>query len=218
MQTSQRGTRNAERGTAVRGAILAGGGATRFGGVPKGLERVGGKRILDHLVDAFVAALGELPLLVANAPEAAGWRPDLRVVPDLRPGLGALGGLYTAVRLAPAPVVVVAWDMPFVVPGLIRALAAGLASADACLPESDGPRKLEPMCAAYGPACLPAIATALDAGDLRAIAFHSRIKVSILSREQVRAFGDPARLFYNVNTSADLAEADQLWQKPGFSR
>ena len=38
---------------AVRGAILAGGGATRFDGRPKGLERVGGTRILDRLVDAF---------------------------------------------------------------------------------------------------------------------------------------------------------------------
>ncbi|MDQ5839789.1 MAG: NTP transferase domain-containing protein, partial [Chloroflexota bacterium] len=34
----------------VRGAILAGGGATRFGGKPKGLELVGGERILDRLV------------------------------------------------------------------------------------------------------------------------------------------------------------------------
>jgi molybdenum cofactor guanylyltransferase len=202
----------------VRGAILAGGGATRFGGVPKGLELVGGRRILDRLVDAFVAALGELPLLIANLPEAGSWRPDLRVVPDLKPGLGALGGLYTAVREAPAPVVVVAWDMPFVVPGLIGALAAGLTGADACLPESDGPRGLEPMCAGYGPACLPAITAALDAGDLRAISFHSRIKVGILSREQVRTVGDPTLMFFNVNTSADLAEADQLWQRHGSSR
>lgn len=211
----ERGRRNAEL---VHGAILAGGGATRLAGVPKGLEPVGGRRILDRLVDAFVAALGELPLLIANVPEAGGWRPDLRVVPDLRPGLGALGGLYTAVQQAPAPVVVVAWDMPFVAPGLIRALAGGLGEADACLPESDGPRGLEPMCAGYGPACLPAIAATLDAGDRRAIAFHSRIKVGILSRDRVRAVGDPALMFFNVNTSADLAEADQLWQRHGFSR
>ena len=218
MQNSERGTGNGERGTAVRGAILAGGGATRLGGVPKGLERVGGQRILDHLVEAFVAALGEPPLLIANAPDAASWLPDLRVAPDLRPGLGALGGLYTAVRLAPAPVVTVAWDMPFVGPGLIGALAAGLTNADACLPESGGPRNLEPLCAGYGPACESAIAAALEAGDFRAIAFHSRIKVGILSQEQVRALGDPALMFFNVNTSEDLAEANQLWQRHGFSR
>ena len=215
MNHSELGTRNSEL---VHGAILAGGGATRFGGTPKGLERVGGLRILDRLVDAFVEALGQKPILIANTPAAADWRPDLRVFPDLRPGLGSLTGLYSAVRLAPAPVVVAAWDMPFVPPGLIRALADGLAEADACLPESGGRRGVEPMCAGYGPACEPAMAAALDAGDLRAIAFHHSIKVGILSAERVRTFGDPAVLFFNVNTSEDLAEADHLWQKLGSSR
>ena len=107
----------------VRGAILAGGGATRFGGKPKGLERVGGERILDRLTGAMQLALGSAPLLVANAPEAGGWQPALRVVADRRPGLGALGGIYTAVLEAPAPVVCVAWDMPFVSASLIRRLA-----------------------------------------------------------------------------------------------
>src|SRR3954471_22434314 len=127
----------------VKGAILAGGGATRFGGKPKGLEVVGGERILDRLVRVMTEALGELPLLVANAPEAPSWRPDLRTVADVRPGLGALGGIYTAVVEAPAPVVCVAWDMPFVSESLIRALADGLDRHDAMLPESSGRRGVE---------------------------------------------------------------------------
>src|SRR5829696_8685197 len=77
--------------TRVRGAILAGGGATRFAGKPKGLERVGGERILDRLARTMESALGEPPVLVANAPDAPTWRPDLRTVSDVRPGLGALG-------------------------------------------------------------------------------------------------------------------------------
>jgi molybdopterin-guanine dinucleotide biosynthesis protein A len=197
----------------VRGAILAGGGATRFGGQPKGLEAVGGVRILDRLVDAMTAALGGPPLLVANAPGAAAWRPDLRVVPDLRPGLGALGGILTAVAEAPAPVVVVAWDMPFVSPELIRALAAGLERSDACLPQSDGRRGVEPLCAAYGPACRPAIEASLDAGDRRAIGFHAGIRVGILPHAEVARLGDPALLFFNVNTADDLAHADELWRR-----
>jgi molybdopterin-guanine dinucleotide biosynthesis protein A len=197
----------------VRGAILAGGGATRFGGQPKGLEAVGGVRILDRLVNAMTAALGGPPLLVANAPGAAAWRPDLRVVPDLRPGLGALGGILTAVAEAPAPVVVVAWDMPFVSPELIRALAAGLERSDACLPQSDGRRGVEPLCAAYGPACRPAIEASLDAGDRRAIGFHAGIRVGILPHAEVARLGDPALLFFNVNTADDLAHADELWRR-----
>ena len=201
----------------VRGAILAGGGATRFGGRPKGLEVIGGERILDRLTRVLTAALGEPPLLVANAPESAGWRPDLRTVADVRPGLGALGGIYTAVMEAPAPVVCVAWDMPFVSESLIQALAEGLERHDAVLPESTGRRGVEPLCAAYGPACADAIAQSLGAGDLRAIGFHDRIAVGILPLEQVRSLADHELLFFNVNTADDLVRADQLWRQRASS-
>jgi molybdopterin-guanine dinucleotide biosynthesis protein A len=201
----------------VRGVVLAGGGATRYGGRPKGLERVGGVRILDRVVDAMVEAFGALPLLVANAPDAAGWRPDLAVVPDVRAGMGALGGLYTAVVAGPAPVVVAAWDMPFVSAGLLTALAAGLDGADASLPESGGRRGVEPLCAAYGPACRPAIERALQEGDLRAIGFHRHIRLGILPLDAVRRFGEPGTLFLNVNSPDELAEAEAAWQARGSS-
>ena len=165
----------------------------------------------------MTAALGEPPLLVANAPDAGSWRPDLRTVSDVRPGFGALGGIYTAVMSAPAPVVCVAWDMPFVSELLIRALAEGLDQHDAMLPQSDGRRGVEPLCAAYGPACRDAIAASLSAGDLRAIGFHDRIRVGILPLERVRALADPDLLFFNVNTADDLARADQLWRRRASS-
>ncbi len=202
----------------VRGAILAGGGATRFGGKPKGLEPVGGERILDRLVNVMTAALGEPPLLVANAPDASTWRPDLRTVGDARPGLGALGGIYTAVLESPAPVVCVAWDMPFVSSSLIRALAGELDHHDAVLPESSGRRGVEPLCAAYGPACREAISDSLSSGDLRAIGFHDRIRVGILPLARVQLLADPEFLFFNVNTADDLAKADQLWRQHASSR
>jgi len=197
----------------VRGAILAGGGASRFGGRPKGLEMVGGERVLDRVAEVLGSALGVPPILVANAPDAGSWRPDLRVVTDVRPGLGALGGIYTAVLAAPAPVVCVAWDMPFVTPALVRRLADGLGSADAVLPASGGPREVEPLCAGYGPACGDAIGSSLDSGDLRAVAFHARIGVDILPLTEVARCGDPAALFFNVNTAEDLERADELWRR-----
>ena len=200
------------------GAILAGGEASRFGGKPKGLELVGGQRILDRLVAAMTAALGQPPLLVANAPDANNWRPDLRTIGNTRPGLGSLGGIYTAVVEAPAPVVCVAWDMPFVSESLIRLLAAGLERHDAMLPESAGRRGVEPLCAAYGPACRDAIANSLTAGDLRAIGFHDRIRVGILPLAEVRALADAELVFFNVNTADDLAKADQLWRQHASSR
>ncbi|MGE5927062.1 MAG: molybdenum cofactor guanylyltransferase [Gemmatimonadota bacterium] len=197
----------------VAGAILAGGGATRFGGAPKGLERVGGVRIIDRLVALFERALGSAPLLVANAPDAGRWVPGLRVVPDQVPGAGALGGILTAVIEGPAPVVCVAWDMPFVTDELLRRLAAGLDGADACLPASGGRRGIEPLCAAYGAACRGPIEQRIAAGDLRAIAFHPMVRVATLPAAEVAGFGDPAQLFFNVNTAQDLTQAELLWRR-----
>jgi molybdopterin-guanine dinucleotide biosynthesis protein A len=136
----------------------------------------------------------------------------------VRPGLGSLGGIYTAVVEAPAPVVCVAWDMPFVSAALLCRLAGGLLEHDAYLPQSDGRRGVEPLCAGYGPACREAIAASLDQGDLRAIGFHARIRVGILLLSEVRRSGDPDLLFFNVNTSDDLARADELWRRHGSAR
>jgi len=203
----------------MRGAVLAGGAASRYGGVPKGLLAVGGRRILDRVVDSVQAVTGALPLLIANAPGASAWRPDLKTIPDARPGLGSLGGIYTAVTAVPEPVLCVAWDMPFVPQGLLRALiegatgGGGAGSYDAFLPESSGRRGLEPLCAVYGPACGPAIERRLETGDLKAISFHPDVRVGILSLAQVRGFGDPDELFFNVNTPDDLQRAEALWRR-----
>src|SRR5206468_1513169 len=134
---------------------LAGGAARRYGGRPKGLVALGGRRILDRVVDAVQSVAGESPLLVANAPDASTWRPDLRTVPDVRPGCGSLGGIYTAVVSGSGPVLCVAWDMPFVSPELLQALRDGAAGCDAYLPESGSRRGVEPLCAVYGQRAAP---------------------------------------------------------------
>jgi len=201
----------------VNGAVLAGGAARRYGGNPKGLLTVGGRRILDRVVDAVEAVTGTPPLLIANASDAAAWRPDLKTLADARPGLGTLGGIYTAVTAAPGPVLCVAWDMPFVPEALLRVLSDRMATGgyDAVLPESSGRRGLEPLCAIYGPACAPAIARRLDQGDLMAISFHADVRIGIVPLAEVRRFGDPDELFFNVNTPDDLARAEALWQRRG---
>lgn len=201
----------------MRGAVLAGGAARRYGGTPKGLLTVGGRRILDRVVDAVQAVTGAPPLLIANAPDSGAWRPDLQTIPDVRPGFGTLGGILTALAAGAGPVLCVAWDMPFVSEALLRALVERMKDGqyDAVLPESSGRRGLEPLCALYGPACAASIARRLDAGDLRAISFHPDVRVGILSLAQVKTFGDPEELFFNVNTPDDLARAEALCRRHG---
>lgn len=197
----------------MRGAVLAGGSATRYDGRPKGLERVGGVRILDRLVSTLTAATGNPPALIASQPGAAHWVPGLTVVADPRPDCGSLGGIYGALTADQGPVLLVAWDMPFVSVELLEALMAGAASFDVFLPESGGRRGVEPLCGVYGPACVEPVRRQLDDEDYRAIGFHANVRVGQLPLETVSSLGDPATLFFNVNTPDDLAEAEELWRK-----
>jgi molybdopterin-guanine dinucleotide biosynthesis protein A len=191
------------------GVILAGGGATRFGGAPKGLEMIGDQRIIDRVANALRVVSDEL-LLIANAPNAGEWLPGVRTARDMRSGAGALGGLHAALSHAGTDILLVAWDMPFVSATLLGEMRAvgEREGADAVLPASDSSgRGVEPLCGWYATSCLPAVESSLDRDDLRVVGFHKEVKVITLAAERVRAFGDPARLFSNVNTPQDLEAA-----------
>ena len=197
----------------MRSAILAGGTASRFGGSPKGLELVGGERIIDRLIRALRAATGEPPLLIANAAGADEWLPDLEVVGDAIRECGSLGGLYTALTVAEGPVIVTAWDMPFVPPEVFEALVQRFEGHDVCIPESGEPnRGLEPLCAVYGPKCVEPIRKQIVDEDLRMTAFLDSVDTAKLPADEVSRYGDPSTIFFNVNTPDDLAEAQELWR------
>jgi molybdopterin-guanine dinucleotide biosynthesis protein A len=188
------------------GAIIAGGRATRFGGVAKGLERVGGTRIIDRVAAALAEACDDL-VIVANDAAAASWIPGTRVVTDVRPDAGALGGVHAALAHAAHAVLVLSWDSPFVPGGLLCALrAAGDAGgADAAMAASHSPWGFEPLCAWYGAACRAAIERHLDAGDLRAGGWQHDVRTV---RVDSSPWGDPDEIFFNVNSAADLAMAN----------
>ena len=194
--------------TRCTGVILAGGAASRYGGRPKGLEEVGGQRVIDRVADALRGAADDL-LLIANEPAAGEWIPGIPVATDVRLNCGSLGGIHAAIVRAASPVLVVAWDMPFVPPELLRALRTAGERADAAVPESGSRRGVEPLCAYYSPACVPAIERRLDADDRRVISFFEDVRVARLPEDEVRRFGDPAVLFMNVNTPDDLALAER---------
>jgi molybdopterin-guanine dinucleotide biosynthesis protein A len=191
------------------GVILAGGQASRYGGRPKGLERVHGARVIDRVANVLGAVTDSL-LLIANDPDAAQWLPGVRVAGDVRQGVGSLGGIHAALVHADTAVIVVAWDMPFVPEGLLAELRALGEDADVVAPESGSSRRgLEPLCAYYSPACIAPIERSLDADDRRVIGFFEQVRVVRLPVEDVRRYGDPDRLFMNVNTPGELALAEQ---------
>jgi molybdopterin-guanine dinucleotide biosynthesis protein A len=198
--------------TRVPGAIIAGGGSTRFGS-PKALAVVGGRRVIDRVADALRAALGHDEIFsVINNPDLAR-QAGLPAIRDVRTGAGALAGVHAALLHArargAAGIVAAGCDMPFLSPALIRELLRH-ADHDAVLPESEGRRGMEPLCAYYGTSCIDAIEAALDRGDARMIGFHDAIAVQRVPLATVRVHGDPAVLFLNLNTQDDLERAQLI--------
>lgn len=197
--------------TDVLAVLLAGGGSTRYGS-PKALAVVAGRSILERGLDTLDAVAGPA-VIVANDPEpyAVAGR---EIRPDVRPGTGVLGGILTALEWAAElgrdAAVVLACDMPFVPPGLLRRLVRDAGARRVSLPESDGPRGMEPLCAVYGVECADAIARALDRGERAIVSFFSNVDVRRLPLAEVRRFGHPERLFFNVNRPEERRRAEEL--------
>jgi molybdopterin-guanine dinucleotide biosynthesis protein A len=199
----------------VLGVIMAGGQSTRFGS-PKALALVGGERVVDRVARTLSSVTTDV-MLIANDEAVAreigiAWRPD-RVH-----GLGPLGGFDAALAWAEERsargILVAGCDMPFLSASLLFALLqrADATGADAVLPESEGPRGMEPLTAYYGIGCIPAIRSAIARGDHRLIAFHGDVHMERLSLAAVREHGDPARMFMNMNTPDDLSRANTMMQ------
>ncbi|MGD8496627.1 MAG: molybdenum cofactor guanylyltransferase [Gemmatimonadales bacterium] len=197
------------------GVLLAGGRSRRYGS-PKALAEVGGRTILDRALAALDGAVGDA-VIVANEPDdyRAADRP---IRPDVRPGTGALGGILTAIEWARErgreATLVLACDMPFVPAALLRRLADDAAAEAVSIAASDGPRGVEPLCAVYGVGCAAAIGRALDRDERAIVSFFPDVDVRRLPLDEVRRYGDPARMFFNVNRPEERHEAERLAGAP----
>lgn len=191
------------------GIILAGGKASRFGGEPKGLELVAGRRILDRVADALTQVSDAL-LIISSARGSESWLPGVPVAEDIWPAQGTLVGIHSALTHARTSVIVVGWDMPFVSAPLLSCLRAYSAHAEAAVPINTARDDVEPLCAWYSQACLPAVEKRLEAGAMKVASFLEDVRCARLSGEEVAQFGDPETLFMNVNTPEDLERAQLL--------
>ena len=189
------------------GVLLAGGASARFGGRPKGLEPLGAMRMADHVLAALDAACDQV-VVCANDPAADQWFPGRTIRRDATPGRGALGALESALHAChDATIVVCAWDMPFVTAAVLRALAAVVDGGASCGVPRQNDGQLEPLCAAYASRLAPGATAMLDAGVRAAHALAEEHEGVTLHVAALVQDGDPSRIFFNVNTPADLHQA-----------
>jgi len=188
----------------ITGVIQAGGKSTRMGGDPKALMELGGRRIVERVLDV-VRQVTERVLLVTNTPDLYAFL-GLPMVPDVFPDGGSLGGIYSGLRAAPGDAAfTVACDMPFLSAPVARLVLDRAGEADVVAPRIG--EQWETLHACYGKACLAPMERRLREGRLRITGFFEDVRVLAITEAEVAAVGDPARVFMNVNTPDELTRA-----------
>jgi molybdopterin-guanine dinucleotide biosynthesis protein A len=193
----------------VSGIVLAGGQSSRLG-TDKSFINVNGQSLIEHIV-AKLTRLSDDVIIVTNSPDEYDHL-EARLVGDIYPGKGALGGIYSGLRAAAnAYSLVVACDMPFLDPNLLRYMIILAREHDVVIPRIGG--LPEPLHAIYSKNCLEPIDRLLARGDLKIIDFFSEVRVRYVEEGEVDIF-DPQHLsFFNVNTPHDLEEMKKLARK-----
>lgn len=184
--------------TDVTGVILAGGRSRRMGR-DKATLPVDGQALFERVLGVLQPLFPAI-LIAGDRPDLC--RPQVPCVPDLYPG-SALGGLYTALQAAATPFIfVVACDMPFADPQLIRAILARREGHDVVVPRT--PSGLEPLFALYGKECLMPMRALLEAGRFRIYDFFPQVRVRYLDSAELPDGWE--RSLLNVNTPGDIRQ------------
>jgi len=175
-----------------------------MGGNPKALMDLGGRRIIERVVDALDGAVDDL-LVVTNTPDTYAFL-GLPMVGDAFPGGGSLGGIYSGLHAASGEAAfTVACDMPFLRTEIVRLVVARAAEGDVVIPRIGG--QYETMHATYRKSCLPHMEQRLREGRLKIVGFFDQVRVVEIGEAEVAQHGDPEIVFMNVNTPEELARA-----------
>jgi molybdopterin-guanine dinucleotide biosynthesis protein A len=188
--------------------IQAGGMSTRMG-EDKALKLFLGRPLIQRVIERMTPIADEI-IVTMNHPNEYEFL-NLRLVPDLKPGRGALGGLYTAIASAAHPLVaVIACDMPFASQIFFEGARRLMIREEADVVIAKTNEGYEPFHALYRrETCLPAIEAAINADQWKVIAWFPQVKVRTLNPDEVRSF-DPSELcFWNLNTSEEFLEAER---------
>ena len=190
--------------------ILAGGKSVRFGH-DKVLEKIGNASLLEQVISR-IDPLGK-EIIIVTAKERAfaqlANNPKIKIVNDIVPGMGSLGGIYTGlVESKSFYNLVVAADMPFLNESLLRYMIKVADSYDFILPHVKN--WYEPLHAVYSRNCIGPAKTILDQGKKVIVELFNYVKVRYVEAEEIDKF-DPQHLsFFNINTKEDMERAIKI--------
>jgi molybdopterin-guanine dinucleotide biosynthesis protein A len=191
--------------------VIQAGGESRRMGQDKALRPFLGQPLIQRVIDRMAPIAAEI-LVTTNNPEAYRFL-NLPLVADRIPGRGALGGLYTALYAAHNSLVgVVACDMPFANPELLRAASDLLTQEPelgAVIPRLE--HGTEPFHSVYRrEQCLPFVEASLQNDRWRVDAWFHQVQIRFLTAVEIAVFDPDELAFQNVNTPQEWEQAEAL--------
>ncbi len=185
-------------------AVIIAGGQSRRMKRDKAFLDIGGKMLIERVLDVLIPLFPHI-IINSNTPEAfRAW--NYPVIPDVMPGKGALGGIYTGLLCGQTEYVFcVACDMPSLQPDLIRFMQSNLHGEDVLVPKT--PDGLHPLHAIYSTRCCRTIRELLDNDQLKISALFPLVRTRCLDEHELRRFDPSLESFLNVNTLEELRAA-----------
>jgi len=184
----------------MTGVILAGGESTRMG-KNKAFIEINGKRIIDRTVSLFREIFDDV-LLVTNMPLDY-IELKVRIVTDLVPGKGSLGGIYTGLFFSYSPkAFFVGCDMPFLDRRVIHYFLNLGQTADIVVQKTKD--YWQPLHAVYPRTLLKPIERLLQQGELKIIKTYQGMRVREVAGEELKPFDPDLHTLSNFNTPEEL--------------
>ena len=180
----------------ISGIILSGGKSSRMGRDKASLP-FPHKPMIEIMIDKLSVLFNELMIVTAN--------PDLyskygiRTVEDVIPQHGPLGGIYTGLLFSKNHYnFIIACDMPFLNPDLVRYMVQKINGYDLVVPEYGD--QLQPLCAIYSKNCIESIKKELSRDNLKITYFFRNVKQKLITEEEIKKTDLQGLSFVNINT------------------
>jgi molybdopterin-guanine dinucleotide biosynthesis protein A len=197
----------------IAGWVLAGGGSTRFGR-DKALVEVSGKPMLARMLE-LVQGVTKSVKIVGPPEKYAEF--GVEIISDLWPGEGPLGGIITALENTSAgdPVsewnLIVSCDMPFLTRDWLACLAERAAKSAAQVVLAHSASGPEPLCACWRTNAAATLRSGFERGVRKVTEGIALLRAEVLDEADWKRFDSAGRLFWNMNTAADLEEVRRAW-------
>ena len=191
----------------ISGILLAGGKSSRMG-TNKAFLSFKNNNLYEYPLQILEAFCSEI---LISAPLNTFSDIKYRHIPDLFPGIGPIGGIYSCLQnISHTHALVISCDIPLITESFIKFLLQQPADYDMIIGENPA-GNFEPLAGIYSVSLIPKIKDNIKEKKNKIThLLQQNINANIIS---LKKEGFNPDIFMNINTKEDLQKAEQLYDK-----